>query len=293
MEYTTYNSSVMSRPRKKGGPKAHNVLAYIVLIGFCLFILMPLYIVVITSFKSVQEAATVQFTWFPREFTFQAYREALADGKILRGFINTLLYYIPPTLVGLFVSSLSAYGFAKLEWKGKNTLFSIMLLTMMVPGTVTMSASYLIFDRIGWVDTPLPLMIPGMFGNVAMVFFLRQYMQGLPDELLDAAKIDGMGDLGIFFKLILPLAKPALAAQGILGFIGCYNDYLAPLLYISNNDKVKTLQLVIQHLAGSEIYELPKQMAACVVAMIPMLVIYFFFQNFILKGISMNSGLKG
>ena len=200
---------------------------------------------------------------------------------------------MPPTLVGLIVSALSAYGFAKLEWKGKKTLFSILLLTMMVPSTVTMSASYIVYDTINWVGTALPILIPGMFGGIGTVFFLRQYMAGLPDELLDAAKIDGMGDVRIFLKLILPLSIPALAAQGILGFIGCYNDYLAPLLYLSNNDKMHTLQLVIQHLAGSEVYELPKQMAACVLAMLPMLLIYFFFQSFILKGISVSSGLKG
>lgn len=270
-----------------------SIPVYFLLILYALFVLIPLYIVIVTSVKTVGEAADVNFSWVAHPVSFEAYKLVFTQGIIMKGFLNTLLYYIPPTLIGLLVSTLSAYGFAKMEWKGKNALFSILMLTMMVPGTVTMSASYLIYDQLYWVGTPLPLMIPGMFGSIGMVFFLRQYIKGIPDELMDAAKIDGMGDLKIFFYMILPLSLPALAAQGILGFIGCYNDYLGPLLYLGDDENVHTLQLVIQHLANSNQTELPLQMAACVFAMAPMLIIYFFFQNFILKGISVSSGLKG
>lgn len=279
--------------RKKKFFRAELIPAYVISILYCIFVLAPLYIVFITSVKTVGEAADVHFSWFAHPVTFEAYKTVISKGVIFRGLLNTLLYYIPPTIVGLLVSALSAYGFSKMKWRGRNVLFSILMVTMMVPGTVTMSASYLIYDTISWVGTPLPLMIPGMFGSIGMVFFLRQYMMGIPDELIEAGKIDGMGDLKTFFIMILPLSLPALAAQGILSFIGCYNDYLNPLLYLGYDENVHTLQLVIQHMANSNLTELPMQMAACIVAMAPMLIIYFFFQNFILKGISISSGLKG
>ena len=144
---------------------------------------------------------------------------------MIRGFLNTLAYVLPPTLCGLFASALAAFAFAKLNFKGKNLLFGLLLITMLIPGTIMLTPTYVIYDLIGWTDSPLPLIIPGMFGAAACVFFMRQFISGIPDSVVEAAKIDGVGYFGIFIKIIIPLSVPALIAQGLLGFIGGYNDY--------------------------------------------------------------------
>lgn len=171
-------------------------------------------------------------------------------------------------------------------------MFQFLLLTMMLPGCVTMTATRLMYDTIGWTGTALPLMIPGMFGGIGVVFFLRQYMKGVPNELIDAAKIDGAGDFGTFVVIIIPLSMPAIFTQLVLCFLGTYNDYMGPLLYIIDED-MYTLQLALRNMIGMYRFDVPRQMAASFVAMMPMLIIYLFAQNYILKGISMSSGLKG
>jgi multiple sugar transport system permease protein len=171
-------------------------------------------------------------------------------------------------------------------------MFQFLLLTMMIPGTVTMTATRLMYDTIGWIGTPAPVMIPGMFGGIGTVFFLRQYMKGIPDDLIGAAKIDGMSEIRIFVQLILPLSVPALLTQGVLGFIGHYNDYMGALLYLID-EPLYTLQIAIKNLADIYRTDLPAQMAAAFLGMMPMLILYLLLQNYILKGISMSSGLKG
>lgn len=266
---------------------------YIMLILYSLYILVPFWIIFVSGLKSIQEAAEPIFTWWPQKgVTWLAFRRVFEDGSIMRGFGNTLKFYIPPTIIGILMSAMSSYGFAKMEWRGRNALFSFLLLTMMIPGCVTMTATRLLYDTIGWIGTPLPVMIPGMFGGIGAVFFLRQYMKGIPDDLIGAAKIDGMSEIKIFIVLILPLSLPAILTQVILGFIGSYNDYLGPLLYLIDED-LYTLQLALRNLIGIYRTDVPRQMAASFVAMMPMLLIYLFMQNYILKGISMSSGLKG
>ena len=266
---------------------------YVMLILYSLYILVPFYIIFISSLKSIQEAAFAEFTWWPtRGITWGAFTRVFKSNEIQRGFINTLLFYTPTTLIGVFVSALASYGFAKMEWAGRNAIFSFLLLTMMIPGTVTMTATRLMYDTIGWIGTPLPVMIPGMFGGIGTVFFLRQYMKGIPDDLIGAAKIDGMSEIKIFLILIVPLSVPAILTQGVLGFIGHYNDYMGALLYLID-EPLYTLQIAIKNMVDTYRTDLPAQMAACFLGMMPMLLIYLFLQNYILKGISMSSGLKG
>ena len=246
-----------------------------------------------SGIKTVQEAGAIEFTWWPkRGVTWLAFKRVFEDGSLLRGFGNTLKYGLLPLSVGLFVSTMSAYGFEKMRWRGRNMMFQFLLLTMMLPGCVTMTATRLMYDTIGWTGTALPLMIPGMFGGIGVVFFLRQYMKGVPNELIDAAKIDGAGDFGTFVVIIIPLSMPAIFTQLVLCFLGTYNDYMGPLLYIIDED-MYTLQLALRNMIGMYRFDVPRQMAASFVAMMPMLIIYLFAQNYILKGISMSSGLKG
>ena len=273
--------------------KRFPIVTYFLLILLSLYIIVPFWIVFVSGIKTVQEASAIEFTWCPkRGVTWLAFKRVFEDGSLLRGFGNTLKYGLLPLFVGLFVSTMSAYGFEKMRWRGRNMMFQFLLLTMMLPGCVTMTATRLMYDMIGWTGTALPLMIPGMFGGIGVVFFLRQYMKGVPNELIDAAKIDGAGDFGTFVVIIIPLSMPAIFTQLVLCFLGTYNDYMGPLLYIIDED-MYTLQLALRNMIGMYRFDVPRQMAASFVAMMPMLIIYLFAQNYILKGISMSSGLKG
>lgn len=288
---TTYNSQNFVRNKKKVSRPP--IGTYVMLVVYSLYILIPFYIIFISAVKTPQEAFEPIFTWWPKKgWTWAAFKRVFGTEGIQQGFLHTLLFYTPPTVIGLLVSALASYGFAKMEWAGRNTIFSFLLLTMMIPGAVTMTATRLMYDTINWIGTPLPVMIPGMFGGIGTVFFLRQYIKGIPDDLIGAAKIDGMSEIKIFITLILPLSAPALLTQGVLGFIGHYNDYLGALLYLID-EELYTLQIAIKNMCSLYRTDLPRQMAACFLGMLPMLIIYLVLQDYILKGISMSSGLKG
>lgn len=284
-------------PKNVAGAKKQTMKAklviYALLIFYSLYVLVPFWIIFVSGMKSISEAAEPVFSWWPKEgVTWLAYKRVFEDGSLFLGFKNTLAFSLPPLFIGMFSSAMAAYGFSKMQWRGREGLFQFLLMTMMLPGCVTMTASRLLYDTIGWIGTPYPLMIPGMFGGIGTVFFLRQYMKGIPNELIEAAKIDGMGNFGILITIILPLAAPAIFTQLILGFLSRYNDYMGPLLYLIDED-MYTLQIALRTLVSVYRYDVPRQMAASFVAMMPMLIIYFFAQKYILKGISMSSGLKG
>lgn len=273
------------------------IFSYFILTLFLLWILVPFYIIIITSFKSTPEANSADFTWWPTQgFDFSGYdlvfQEPIAGAytDIITGFLNTLWIIIPPTVIGLFTSALAAYAFAKLKFRGKNILFGILIGTMMVPGIVTLVPSYTIYDSIGWVNTPLPLMIPGMFGAAACVFYLRQFFMGIPTETLEAARLDGVGYVGMFFKMMVPLSVPALIAQGVLGFVGGYNDYFAPLLYL-NTPPLQTLQIALNTFVSMYNANWPAIMAGVIVALLPTIIIYLVAQRYFIEGIA-SSGLK-
>lgn len=275
------------------------VLIYLVLILFALWILAPFSIVITTSFKTKAEASDLDFTFWPKEFVTDGYKDVFnytagaEEGTmpvVIRGFLNTLIIVLPPTLLGLFCSAMSAYAFAKLRFKGKNFLFSFLLLTMMIPGTIMLTPSFMVYSMIDWVDTPLPLMIPGMFGAATCVFFMRQFYAGIPTSLIEAAKLDGMGYFRIFWKIMVPLSVPALLAQGILGFIGGYNDYFGPLLYLRDPEWY-TLQIALNSFKSTFDRNFPAMMAGSVIALIPTLVIYIVAQKYFIEGIA-TSGMK-
>ena len=288
----------LRRPRAE--KIAGKVGVYAFLIIYAILILLPFLIVLLTSIKSAAAVQKNTFEIIPSDgFTFDAYKVVFTYHPIrsehfpllIRGFFNTILYVVPPTVIGLFTSALSAYAFRKLRFRAKKWMYSIMLGTMMIPGTIMMVSQYSLYDSIGWTETPLPLMIPGMFGAAACVFFMRQFFTGIPDSIIEAAKLDGLGFLGTFFRIMVPLSMPALLAQGILGFVGGYNDYLGPLIYI-HDANMKTLQIALRTLVSERGGDEPNvTMAASIVALLPTLIIYFFAQKYFIEGI-VTSGLK-
>ncbi len=267
------------------------------LLAMLVIVIVPFYILVVTSLKTVQEANALDFTWLIKDgMTTTAYTDLFAYSEITgitiwQALYNSFAYALLPTFVGVVVSALAAYAFAKLEFRGKNTMYTLLIMTMLMPGCVTLTTSYIMFDKIGWTNTALPIVAPGLFGGAAIVMFLREYFMGIPDGLLEAAKIDGAGKWKQFMSIMLPLAKPALLAQFILGFITRYNDFLGPLLYINNPAKY-TIQIALDfYNSGAPDFSIIA--AASVLALVPMLLIYVVFQKKIISGISISSGLKG
>lgn len=287
---------------RKGKKIVAKAVAYLILIFAALVILIPFYVILITSLKESHALAThIPFIWFPKfsELSFRAYGNlftsypVIETGKsmVLTGIQNTFIIVIPNTIVGMISSSVSAYAFAKLRFRWKGPMFAALLFTMMMPGIVMLIPSYIIYDYFYLTDTYFPLMVPAMFGSAACVFFLRQFFAGVPDEILDAAKLDGVGYVGIYWRIMLPLSVPALLAQAILGFVAGYNDYLAPLIYIITERKY-TLQIALQFFSGGNLKDLPTVMAGAVVAIIPTVLIYVFAQKYFVEGIAIT-GLKG
>lgn len=264
---------------------------YIILTFSGLMILIPFLFALATSFT--EPMGIYDFKWFPSPFTFENYETLFTYYDVIGGFFRTLLYTLPPITVGVLTSAMAAYAFARLKFPGKNLIFYMMLATMLIPGIITMIPSFIMYSNIyHWVGTPLPLIIPGLFGAVATMFFLKQYIQGLPVSLEEAAFIDGMSRGGVFFKIILPLSKVALIAQFVLSLNGAYNDYLGPLLYIGTEENLFTIQLVLEKLQTKNTTPYTLMMAGSIVALIPTLVMFICSQKFFLEGIAMT-GIKG
>ena len=197
------------------------------------------------------------------------------------------------TIIGtLLSSSLVAYAFACLKWPGRNGVFIFVLATMMLPMQVTMIPLFVLFKNFGWLNTFKPLIVPAFFGGGAFnIFLLRQFFLTIPGELFDAARIDGCSEWRIYWNIVLPLAKPALATVAILTFMMTWNDFFGPLIYLS--DKLKgTLALGLAMFVGQHQTEWGMLMAASVMMMIPMIVLFFLFQKYFIKGFMM-SGIKG
>lgn len=283
----------------KQSKRIADIATYLVLGFFALVILLPFYIILVTSFKENTEAVAIPFTWLPESFNLKGYQQVLfndASGgatgtsTVMVGLGNTLLTVLPTMFVGLLSSALAAFAFAKLRFRGREFLFGVLLFSMMIPGIVTLMPSYLIYDTLYLTDTFFPIMVPGMFGSATCVFFLRQYMSGIPNELIEAAKVDGMSLMGIFFKIVVPLSASALIAQGILWFVNGYNDYFGPLLYLWSPKKY-TLQIALAFSVGLYNTNWSAVMAGCVITLVPMLLLYLFCQKFFIQGIA-TTGLK-
>lgn len=265
--------------------------AYLFLICGTIFMLLPFVWMFSTSLKKEGKVFEYPVRWIPDPIEWSNYLTVLTEAPLIGGLMNTLIIILPPMFIGLFTSALAAYAFAKLRFPGRNFLFMTLLATMTIPGVVTMIPTFILFKTIGWLDSWNPLMIPGMFGSAACVFFLRQFFRTIPSELEDAAKIDGLNPFGVFVRVILPLSKPALAAQGIFGFIGGYNDFMGPLIYINSPEKF-TLQLVLASFQGYYVANWTLIMAGSVLALIPTVILFFFAQRYFVEGITM-SGMKG
>ena len=272
------------------------IVSYVVLTFLGLIVIFPFVMMIISSLTVGGSYAVGK-----GEFSFIGYKDIFTSvvaidtntdvPYLVTGLKNTLLITVPSTLLGLFVSAFSAYAFAKIKFKGRNVVFFIMLLTMMIPGSLFFVPSFIIYSHLDLVDTFFPLIVPGSFGSAMCVFFLRQAFMAIPDDYIEAAKLDGIGHFRIFWKIVVPLSAPALISQGLLGFVGGYNDYLGPLLYL-HDPKRYTLQIALQLIhTQSETGDNQMFLAATVVSLLPTILIFLFAQKYFIKGLT-NSGIK-
>ncbi len=272
---------------------ALRVLIYLILICGALLLVFPYVWMLLTSFKKDLDALSLQLTLFPKEWVFHNYRDIWTFIPLLKGLGNTLLVEVSVIVVGTFVSAMAAFSFAKLKLQHKTFWLLFLMSGMMVPYAALMMPQFRVFMAIGMFDTLWPLILPGFFGNVSMLFFLVQYMRGIPNAYFEAARIDGAGHFKCFISVMLPLVKTAIAAQVIFWFIGIWNDYFAPSLYLHTHSRM-TLQpmLAIINSASSNGVRLPLIMTGAVLSSIPMLVIYITCQKFFIESLSI-SGVKG
>ena len=291
------------RTGRKNAPERRMmaVLAYLLFILLTLAVLLPFYVLIVTSLTSNSEIiSTMRFIPYPKQgATAEAYNTALFSDilqtygiSVFRGFFNTLWQTIPPVIIGLFVSGLSGFAFAKLNFPCKKLLFTVLMGTIMIPGTVLTMPSYIFYDALGLSGTVIPLMLPGMFGSVMTVFFLSQFFYTIPTDLVEAAKMDGMGYLQMYVSIMIPLAKPAFLAQFIFAFVGGYNSYLGPLLYLNGQIKLYPLQMVLTLFRSMYSSNQPVICAFILLALLPLLLIYVFTQRYFIEGIA-TSGVKG
>ena len=272
---------------------------HIVLIVLSLIFVSPLLWMVTTAIKPIEETMTATPTLLPSKFLWDNFPKAVTYGSKELGYIPFLLYARNTLMVTLLCvagsvcsNAVVAYAFARLRWPGRDAFFAVTLATMMVPFPVLMVPTFGLFKWLGWVGSFRPLWVPAFFGSAFSIFLLRQFFRTIPMELSEAAKIDGCSEMRIFTDVLLPLAKPALAVVALFTFMGTWNDFMGPMIYLSDQETF-TLSLGLQAYQsqhGGTQWNL--LMAAATVVILPVIVVFFFAQKMFIQGIA-TSGLKG
>lgn len=265
---------------------------HLLLLPLTIMFLFPWYWMITTSLKTPEQILQFPPQWIPNPITFQAYPEAFFDASMLLYGRNTLFLCVVNVIGAVLSNSLVAYGFARIRWPGREIVFIGVLATMMLPYQVSMVPLYIIFNKLNWVNTYLPLTVPTYFASPFFIFMLRQFFRTIPDDITDAARIDGANELRILWSIFMPLVKPALAVVALFEFIGNWNSFLGPLIYLSD-EKLWTLTLGIQGLRMH--YGLSNYatiMAAVFISLVPIVILFFFTQRTFIEGIALT-GLKG
>ncbi|MCD6545370.1 MAG: carbohydrate ABC transporter permease [Thermotogae bacterium] len=267
------------------------IIWYLLLVVLSATLLMPFIFMISIALTSDATSTKMQFSLFPKEFYFSNFAKMFSNPKILRFLWNSIVITFFAIVGQVFSSSLVAYGFACLRARGKNFLFLLVLSTMMLPSQITMIPQFVIFSKLGWVNTFLPLIIPNFFGHAFNIFLMRQFITRIPSAIFDAARIDGLGFFGIYRKIILPLMRPILIAIAIFTFNSNWGMFMEPLIYL-HDEKKMTLSLGIQIMTATSGGEAPPWnmvMASSMLLTIPMIIIFFIGQKYIFE-LNLNTG---
>jgi len=276
---------VSALKRKK---RAVDVLLFLALLAGAVVMLYPFIWMVFTSFKPKMHIYIGGL--IPQVWDFSSYIQIWSEIPLLRGFLNTILYSVPPVLFGSLVSVAAAFAIAKIRFRGHNVVFMFLLATIMIPFPSIMVPQFVMFSEMNLLNGPWALILPKLGGNVMMIFFLRQYLGNVPDSVIEAAKIDGCNYFQIYRSMIVPLVGPALAAHGVMWFIAVWNDYLAPTLFVKNEQWQPVTVMVAKF---NEQYAInthvPRIMAGSVMLLVPVLIIYGIFQKYIIESMMFAS----
>lgn len=268
----------------------NTIFPHILLMVFGITFLFPFLWLVSSSFKTPANIFKIPPQLIPIPFEWINYVKAVKSIPFLMYLKNTLILAIIPIFGQVFSSSLVAYSFSKIPWKGGKMLFGIVLATMMLPGQVTMIPVYVIWSKLGQINTFTPFILPSLFGSAFNIFLIRQFFMTIPNSLLDAARIDGAGEFRIFSQIMLPLSKPVLTTVSLFTFIGGWNDFMGPLIYLNDSNKWP-LSLGLQAFLFEHNQQWELLMAASVLFTIPMIIIFFIGQKQFIEGIVMT-GMK-
>jgi multiple sugar transport system permease protein len=276
--------------RKRKISPIEQIIVHTVLIIWLLISVIPFIWMVSTSFKGPGEIFIFPPRWIPKSPTFQNYIDLFQKVNFGRPFLNSVIVSLSTTFLSVLIATMAGYGFAKFHFKNKNILFLVILGTIMVPGQITMIPIFLLLTQLNLLNTYWGLILPAI-ANAFNIFFMRQFISGIPDELIEAAKMDGAHEGWIFFRVILPLAKPAMAAITIFTFTGSWNNFLWPLI-IATDESMYTLPVAISILGGQYTENIAMQMAGSVIVILPLIIVFLFTQRYFIKGITFT-GLKG
>lgn len=276
---------------KKSRKKEKRLLIYLLLVLLSVLMLFPFYWMIRSSFMSNREIMTVPIQWLPSHYDLENYKNAFARAPFARYFLNSAVI-VAINMAGCILSaSFIAFGFARLKFRGRNFWFAMLLSTMMIPQTVLMIPQFLIWQRVGAYNTIIPLTVPCFFGNAFNVFLVRQFYAGIPKDYDEAALVDGASYFTIYWRIVLPMSKPVMCTVGVFTFMGTWNDFMGPLLYL-DKENLKTVSLALQNFMGQHVSEWNLMMALATVITLPMIVVYFMAQRYFIEGITF-SGIKG
>ena len=303
-------TSIASESRTAPAPRYHydtgrrwqafllEFVKYAILIPLTVSFAFPLYWMISSALKVDSQVFTVPPILLPYPIHPQNFIEGWQILPFTKYAVNSVVFYTVPAVAFTVLSStIVAYGFSRIRWPGRDTIFWLVVMTMMLPWAVTMVPLFITFKWLGWLDTYRPLVVPALFSHPYIVFLLRQFFMTLPEELSDAARIDGASEFGILFRIILPLTKPALAVVALFRFLWAWNDYLGPLIYLRDENRYP-LALGIEQLSrrandiGNFSNGIPYLMAVSTLVALPIIVTFFFAQRTFIEGISLT-GMKG
>lgn len=266
-------------------------LIYFALIVGAVVVLIPFIWMLVSSIKPPADILVYPPEWIPRTVRLENYTELFEVAPFGRYILNTAVI-TGLSIVGQVVSSaLVGYGFARMRFPGRDILFTVMIGTIIIPFEVTVIPNFILFTKLGWRNTILPLVVPTFFGAPFFIFLFRQFFKAIPGEFADAARIDGAGELAIFWRIWMPLSRPAIATCTIFTFVGTWNDYLRPLIFLTDQ-KNQTISIGLAAFQGYYVSEWHYIMAGSVLAMLPVLIVFFFAQRLFIEG-AVISGLKG
>ena len=281
-----------------GQKKNVKIVKNIILIVICLSMIIPFYWMIVTALKTSQEILRFPPTLFPDNPTLKNFLKVFqvttwtGNSMILVSFTNSIIVALSSTFGALLTCSMAGYAFAKIKFRFNSFLFWLILLWLMIPNQITLIPLYVIFARLKWIDTLYPLIIPTILLNAYGVFLLKQAISNIPDAYIEAARLDGASHWNIYTRIILPLIKPSMITLGLLVFLGRWNDFFGPLIFINSDDNF-TLPLAMNWFRGRYTTDWGVFMAAAAISVFPIIIMYLIGQKYLSEGVSTISGIKG